>query len=100
MNPFELADYLGFAAALFAGTLLGRRMRSPRAATSPELECSCGHGYGTHDLGGGKCHGERRGNPISYDPVFSRADGWEMQPCRCMRYDGPDPLSAGRTFSL
>ena len=91
MNPLELVDYLVAGAALLIGIGIGRRLR-PRAWRPRGPVCSCRHGYGFHEAGRA-CRAEVQ-RPAPATP-FGSAPTWEWVPCRCQRYDGPDPTIFG-----
>lgn len=88
-------------ASLIVGALLfivgagtgERRRRAPKPPRRPELLCSCGHGYGTHEAGA-RCHGQEE-RPFYL--AHGVRNGFEWAPCPCRFYDGPEPLP--RTWS-
>jgi hypothetical protein len=62
------------------GVLVGRATKRARAAAI----CSCKHGFGTH-AETGQCNGVDR----------VRLNGITVERnCRCMRYDGPQPIGS------
>uniref|UniRef100_UPI003F496783 hypothetical protein n=1 Tax=Pseudonocardia sp. CA-138482 TaxID=3240023 RepID=UPI003F496783 len=71
MEPISM---LVGAGLLLAGWAVGRVSR--RRPKSPAPICSCGHGYGMHEQGGGRCRDEKR----------------RYVRCNCQVYDGPEPL--------
>jgi hypothetical protein len=84
---YELADYLGAGGALLLGLLIGRKMR-PKPPEPIKPICSCNHGYGSH-VDGKRCQAQAL---VQYDAYKSNK---ELQPCPCVRYDGPDPAVFG-----
>lgn len=87
-------------ASLIVGALLfivgagtgERRRRAPKPPRRPELLCSCGHGYGTHEAGA-HCHSQQKRDLYSAGAWI----GHEYARCSCRFYDGPEPLP--RTWS-
>lgn len=75
--------------AWVAGRHSGRAAERRLRATAPALVCSCAHGFGTHD-DGGACSGTTRHLLASRN--YGQSEEWEWAPCRCHRYDGPEPL--------
>lgn len=79
------------AAMVFAaGVIVGRRAR-PKPPEHPELVCSCGHGYGSH-AEDGHCLAE-------FEQAIQRLPKnphvvlrFQIAPCPCRVYDGPEPL--------
>jgi hypothetical protein len=76
---------VGFAIGRATGLAAGRREANRPAA----LECSCGHGYGSH-ANGDACNG-KIDEPAKYDS-FGKVIAWKKAPCTCLHYDGPEPL--------
>ena len=92
MDPLSVA--VG-AALVIAGAVIDRLMcrRTPGASGRvPSADCSCGHGYGTHE-GGYRCHGEIQRDRFCPDGEWA-GDwvGYDWVPCPCRLYDGPPPL--------
>jgi hypothetical protein len=88
VNPFELADYIGFAAALLAGIGVGRRMR-PKPPKPLKPICTCGHGFGHHEDG-------RACKATNEDYWYEMGvRNYRVDQCKCRRYDGPDPAIFG-----
>lgn len=85
MDPVSLA----VGAVVFGvGGVVGRMGRS-KTPKSPELICSCTHGYGMHEAGR-RCHG------TTSERDYLR-DIYTVQ-CGCHLYDGPEPLP--RTWTV
>lgn len=72
--------------AAVVGFVAGRGRRA-KAPTGPI--CGCTHNYGSHDPKHGECYGEIRRR--RYDAIGNRS-GYTWVGCRCVRYDGPEPL--------
>ena len=74
--------------SIIAGLVAARWIvRRPTKPTGPV--CSCSHGYSIHGEDG-ECYGETRRR--HYNSLGHRA-GYKWVSCRCVRYDGPTPLS-------
>lgn len=86
----------GWGAGRLAGLAAGKRKYQNKPPKPPELECSCRHGYGTHDLQTGSCLGSiKRANKWGKMYGYSGSDheiGWEYVQCPCLHYDGPQPI--------
>lgn len=80
------------ALILLAGILLGRFLPSRRKhPRQPEPVCGCDHHHSFHDPQTGECHAQVRGAVTRFDAdEFPIA--WELVPCSCRRYSGPEPL--------
>lgn len=86
----ELADYAVAGLTLLIGIGVGRRM-GPKPPEPLKPICSCSHGYGEH-LEGAQCQGDQK------RPRYNKVGDWtghEYVPCKCTRYDGPDPAIFG-----
>lgn len=86
MDPISV---LAGGVIFLAGVLTGRRVRRP--TTTIDLQppvCTCAHGYGTHDKGA-RCQAQVERRHYMED---GRHNGSEWAPCRCLSYDGPEPL--------
>jgi hypothetical protein len=83
-----LLSLIGGAAG---GAVLARRPRVPSVVDRPV--CPCGHVISTHEgpASNGPCREQVRRQ--HYDSLGDR-NGWEWVPCACLRYCGPELLSA------
>lgn len=90
----------GWSAGRTQGFLAGKRKYQNAPPEMPELECSCGEGYGTHDPMTGKCQGQRKRESKwdSYKDQHGtkkvKVIGWEYVQCPCLHYDGPKPIDS------
>lgn len=83
MDP---ASLLIGGALVGSGWFVGRASRRSKSVSSVALnECSCGHGYGTHE-DGRNCRTDVRRVRDGCTSTY------EWVPCRCLTYDGPEPL--------
>jgi hypothetical protein len=92
MDVTTLNLLLGAGLALGPATvawLSGRRSGMRAASRPPTLDCSCGHGFGTH-ANAGACSGSTKRNVALTS--YSEPPAWEWVPCPCHSYDGPEPL--------
>lgn len=75
-----------FLAGMIAGRVWPARRRKPKPVTPV---CGCTHHRSVHDSKTGACHAAVR-NLMRYDenemPVY------QMLPCACRQYTGPEPL--------
>lgn len=88
------------ALILAAGILLGAILRSlparrktPKQAKQPQPVCGCTHHHSYHDPETGKCNATVKGQPLQFDR-YADPIKWELVPCPCLRYSGPEPLPA------
>lgn len=96
MDPTTLNLLLGAGLALgpstiawVAGHRSGRTAARRAAGIPAALECSCGHGYGTHH-DAGACSGSTK-RPTGWTS-YGESNHWDWASCPCPSYDGPEPL--------
>lgn len=75
--------------AWIAGRRAGSAAARRAGALPPTLDCSCGHGFGTH-ANAGACSGSTKRNVALTS--YSEPPAWEWVRCPCHVYDGPEPL--------
>lgn len=87
------------AGILLSGMLAGRfwpaRRKHPKPKAAPQPVCGCGHNLAHHEPGEGgsasACRMQVKGKITRWNQ-WSEAVGWEMTPCSCRQYTGPQPL--------
>jgi len=89
MDPFSLLAGAGIAVVAYLAGRLERRRR-PRTPEAVEPICSCEHSLAHHDRETRACHGRVK-TPVAFDKVYGAVD-FEMEPCTCRQYIGPQPL--------
>jgi hypothetical protein len=81
-----------FASGLLAGRFWPARHRHPKPPKPVKPVCGCTHHYSFHDPKTGQCSATVQGNVIHWDADWNTPDDWEMVPCACRKYVGPEPL--------
>lgn len=67
------------------------RLALAEANRPPEAVCGCTHHLAMHDRQQGRCHEETRA-AVEWD-TDRRPVRFELRPCNCHQYVGPEPLA-------